>query len=244
MRGIVLAAGTGSRLRPFTDHVPKALVPVRGELTPLHLTLGNFQAVGITSAVIVVGYLAHTFEALRPQLEDEYQVALRLLPNDKALVWNNAYSLLCALNDLDGEDALLVNGDTVHPASFQRSLLETASPGALTLVVDDRDGMAEEEMKVQVANGRVTTINKGLDPVTAFGEYVGVSRLPGRTHDALVEALVRTIETDVNHYYEDGFQEYIDQGHEVRLVTTGGGAWTEIDDVIDLERAKEIVCQY
>jgi choline kinase len=249
MRGIVLAAGTGNRLRPITDHLPKALVPVGAGLTPLHLTLANFQAVGITSAVVVVGHLAHAVEAVREQLEDRYQISLRLVPNEKALVWNNAYSLLCALNEFDREDALLVNGDTVHPASFQRSLLDSATRGGaaaatLTLVVDDRDQMAEEEMKVHVTDGRVTTINKGLDPATAFGEYVGVSWLPGVSHDALIGALVSTVEADVQHYYEDGFQEYIDRGNDVRLVTTNGSAWTEIDDVVDLERAKEIVCQY
>jgi choline kinase len=249
VRGIVLAAETGSRLRPTTDHLPKALVPVGDGLTPLHLTLGNFQTVGITSAVVVVGYLAEAVEAVRAHLEDTYELSLQLVTNDKAMIWNNAYSLLCALNVLGGEDAVLVNGDTVHPASFQRSLLhtaalDTATAGALTLVVDDREGLAEEEMKVHVVDGKVTTINRGIDPRTAFGEYVGVSWLPGSSHANLIDALVSTVAKDVSLYYEDGFQEYIDRGHDVRLVSTAGAPWTEIDDVIDLERAKGIVCRY
>jgi choline kinase len=232
----------GNRLRPHTDHVPKALVPLGDGTTPLHRTLGNFRDVGITSTVVVVGYLAEVVAAARPELERIYGVRLDLVVNDKALVWNNAYSLLCALPAVEGSDALLVNGDTVHPASFEQALLD--GPRAdLTLVVDDRPGMAEEEMKVLVSEGRVTTINKGIHPPAAFGEYVGVSLLPASGHEALISALESTVEKDTNLYYEDGFQEYADRGAPVRLVTTGGAAWTEIDDVADLERAKSIACR-
>jgi choline kinase len=242
VRGIVLAAGVGNRLRPYTDHVPKALVPLGGDLTPFQLTLANFAEVGITSTVVVVGYKAEVFTERRGEFERTYGVEIELVHNDKALVWNNAYSLLCALPALAGHDALLANGDTVHPASFQSALLGTDCQ-ELTICVDSRPGMAKEEMKVVVADGSVRRINKALDPSTSFGEYVGVALLPSRTHDELSLCLEAVVARDTNLYYEDGFQEYIDRGNLVRTKPTLGAPWTEIDDEADLRRARSIVCR-
>ena len=58
MIGMVLAAGTGRRLRPDTDGLPKALLPVAGETTILDIALRNLAAAGLTEVVIVVGYAA------------------------------------------------------------------------------------------------------------------------------------------------------------------------------------------
>ena len=56
MIGMVLAAGAGRRLRPYTDTLPKALVPVDGETTILDIALRNLAEVGLTDVVVVVGY--------------------------------------------------------------------------------------------------------------------------------------------------------------------------------------------
>ena len=55
MKGVILAAGDGTRLAPLTNKCPKPLVPVLGR--PLiEYTLNSFVQVGIRDLVIVVGH--------------------------------------------------------------------------------------------------------------------------------------------------------------------------------------------
>jgi len=56
MKAIVLAAGEGVRLRPFTETRPKVMLPVAGKPILHHLLLEAKKA-GITEAVIVVRYM-------------------------------------------------------------------------------------------------------------------------------------------------------------------------------------------
>ena len=114
MIGMVLAAGAGRRLRPYTDTLPKALVPVDGETTIFDIALGNLAEVGLTDITVVVGYRAEAVEERKSALEEKYGVRLTLVHNDKAEEWNNCYSLWLA-RDHFAQGALLVNGDTVHP---------------------------------------------------------------------------------------------------------------------------------
>ncbi|MGW9434446.1 sugar phosphate nucleotidyltransferase, partial [Streptomyces decoyicus] len=92
MIGLVLAAGAGRRLRPYTDTLPKALVPVDGDTTILDLTLGNFAEIGLTEVAIIVGYRKEAVYERKEALEQKYGLKLTLIDNDKAEEWNNAYS--------------------------------------------------------------------------------------------------------------------------------------------------------
>jgi len=241
--GLVLAAGAGRRLRPYTDTLPKALVPVDGEVTILDIALRNLAAVGLTDVAIVVGYAADQVAARQGALESAYGVRLRLVHNDKAEEWNNAYSLWLA-RDQFAEGALLVNGDTVHPVSVEKTLLAARGPGVL-LAVDDLKPLADEEMKVIVDDrGQVQRITKLMDPALAFGEYIGATMIEPAAAGALADALEATWRRDPNLYYEDGFQELADRGGEVRVATIGQVDWVEVDNHADLARAREIACHY
>jgi choline kinase len=241
--GLVLAAGAGRRLRPYTDTLPKALVPVDGETTILDIALRNLAAVGLTDVAIVVGYAADQVAARQKALESAYGVRLRLVHNDKAEEWNNAYSLWLAREQFAG-GALLVNGDTVHPVSVEKTLLAARGPGVL-LAVDDLKPLADEEMKVIVDDrGQVQRITKVMDPALAFGEYIGATMIEPAAAGALADALEATWRRDPNLYYEDGFQELADRGGEVRVATIGQVDWVEVDNHADLARAREIACHY
>ncbi|BCL14755.1 phosphocholine cytidylyltransferase family protein [Micromonospora sagamiensis] len=243
MIGMVLAAGAGRRLRPYTDTLPKALVPVDGETTILDIALRNLAEVGLTEIVIVVGYAADAVVSRKVALEEKYGVTITLVHNDKAEEWNNAYSLWLAREHF-ARGVLLVNGDTVHPVDVERTLLAQRGPGIL-LAVDTVKKLADEEMKTTFdATGQLTRITKLMDPAEAYGEYIGATLIEPQVADALADALETTWRRDPNLYYEDGYQEFAERGGEVRAAPIGDVAWVEVDNHDDLARAREIACHY
>jgi len=242
--GMVLAAGAGRRLRPHTDTLPKALVPVDGETTILDIALRNLAAVDLRDVAVVVGYASQAVEERRESLERRHGVRLTLVHNDRAEIWNNAYSMWLA-RDVMADGALMVNGDTVHPVTVEETLLEQRGPGLL-LAVDDEKQLAEEEMKVQLDDaGRLSRITKLMDPATARGEYIGATLIEPEVVPELAAALQATFERDPDLYYEDGYQELVDRGTPVDVAPIPPGTqWVEVDDLADLERARQIACRY
>ena len=264
MIGMVLAAGAGRRLRPDTDDLPKALLPVAGERTILDIALANLAAVGLSEAVIIVGYAAERVADRLPAMAAEHRIALDLVYNDRAEEWNNAYSLWLA-REYFGRGVLMVNGDTVHPVSVEKALLAATagttgisdthraaeidgacrrprSPlGRIVIAIDDIKALADEEMKVVLdEHGMLRRITKQMDPVHAHGEYIGATLIEPSAADGLADALETTWRRDPNLYYEDGFAEFAERGGDVLAAPIGAVDWVEVDNHADLRRAREI----
>jgi choline kinase len=243
MLGMVLAAGAGRRLRPYTDTLPKALVPVDDETTILDLTLSNFSKVGLKDVAVIVGYKSEAVEERKKDLESRHGVNLELIFNDKAEEWNNAYSLWCA-RDLFSQGFLLANGDTVHPVAVQETLLANRGP-AILLAVDTVKKLAEEEMKLTIDSaGNLAKITKLMDPQSAFGEYIGLTLVEPDAAESLTSALKTTWKNNPDLYYEDGYQEYVNKGGVISLQSIGEVAWVEVDNHDDLAKARSIACHY
>ncbi|MEU5595800.1 phosphocholine cytidylyltransferase family protein [Streptomyces sp. NPDC020298] len=250
MIGLVLAAGAGRRLRPYTDSLPKALVPVgpagiEGEPTVLDLTLGNFAEIGLTEVAVIVGYRKEAVYERKAALEAKYGLKLTLIDNDKAEEWNNAYSLWCGRDALK-DGVILANGDTVHPVSVEKTLLAARDEfKQIILAVDTVKPLADEEMKVVVdPDMGVQRITKLMDPAEATGEYIGVTLIEGSAAEELGEALKTVWERDPQQFYEHGYQELINVGFTIDAAPIGDVPWVEIDNHDDLARGREIACQY
>ncbi|MFF2995265.1 sugar phosphate nucleotidyltransferase [Streptomyces sp. NPDC057950] len=250
MIGLVLAAGAGRRLRPYTDSLPKALVPVgpagiEDSITVLDLTLGNFAEIGLTEVGIIVGYRKEAVYDRKAALEEKYGLRITLIDNDKAEEWNNAYSLWCGRDALT-DGVILANGDTVHPVSVERTLLAARGDGKrIILALDTVKKLADEEMKVVVDPDKgVRKITKLMEPSEASGEYIGVTLIEGEAAADLADALKTVWETDPQQFYEHGYQELVNRGFRIDVAPIGDVKWVEIDNHDDLAKGREIACQY
>jgi MurNAc alpha-1-phosphate uridylyltransferase len=116
MKAMLLAAGRGERLRPLTDSVPKALVPVLGKpLIAWHLE--RLAAAGFREAVINV---AHLGEKIVAALGDGGRFGLSLRYSREPEPLETAGGIATALPLLDEAPFLLVNADIFCEFDFRR----------------------------------------------------------------------------------------------------------------------------
>ncbi|HTS88498.1 MAG TPA: phosphocholine cytidylyltransferase family protein [Gemmatimonadales bacterium] len=235
LTAVILAAGSGSRLRPLTERTPKCLLDVGGR-TILERQLERIAAAGIPQAVVVTGHLAD--EVARHLTAAPPPLPVRLAPNAEYATTGNCMSVLAARPQADAPGIVLCDGDVVLTGDALERLARDPAPSALLLDADVP--LAEEEMKVLLdGQGNVRRLSKALAPADCAGESIGVQKISGPALPILWATLEAMREAgDTSGYYEDAFQRMIQTGVTFRTVAIGHHEWTEIDDVADLEDAR------
>ena len=70
MQAVILAGGKGTRLKPYTAHFPKPLVPL-GDRPIIEIVIDQLFDHGFTEIIISVGHLAHLLRAYFSEKEYE-----------------------------------------------------------------------------------------------------------------------------------------------------------------------------
>ncbi len=256
-KAIIVAAGRGRRLMPYTDAMPKCLVPV-DERTILGIQLEAMAAHGVNDVVVIRGYLGDVLE----QRQAELPLPVRFVDNREWEHNNILESLFCAEAELDGP-VLLSYSDIIYTPAVVEAVM--ASSADIALIVDREfrriyEGRTEHPLEeAEVAKiddrGHVTSVGKRAHPPgEARGEFIGLAKLSTRgarrfrdTWAALKEDYLGREDmpfvrapTFRQAYLTDLLQHLIDAGEEVAGVEIAG-SWREIDTVQDLGRARALL---
>lgn len=257
MKAIVIAAGRGRRLMPYTDQMPKCLVPV-DHRTILGVQLEAFRAHGVDEVVIVRGYLGDVLAARAGELGGP----VRFVDNRDWEQNNILESLFCAESEIDGP-LLMTYSDIIFTPGVVRRLV--AAPGDVCLVIDRAfrdvyEGRTDHPLpEAEVADlderDLVRRVGKrALPPEEAYGEFIGLAKLSA-DGAAWMRAAWRELREEYRGregepfqrapsfraaYLTDMLQHLIAAGRPIHPVAIDG-QWREIDTVQDLERARAML---
>jgi NDP-sugar pyrophosphorylase family protein len=211
--GVILAAGKGTRLSPFSERLPKPLLPLLGR--PLiEYQLAALREVGIRRAIVVVGHLGA--EIVR-HLGDGRGHGLELTYVEQGPTLGIAHAL-ARVEALVDRPMLVLLGDIY----FVHERLERM----LTLLDDGADAVLAVREEPDAAairrNFVVLEDDEGLVRRVIEKPHHPRSRLKGcgvylfRPH--FFDALRRTPRTAMRDEYEltDGIQIFADDGYAVR----------------------------
>ena len=114
MKAVILAGGLGTRLKPFTEVIPKPLLPI-GEKTLLEVQIEQLKRNGFDEIYLALNYKADYIESY---LKDgsKYNVHLYYSIENKPLGTCGPITLL---KDKLKEPFLLMNGDILTKANFK-----------------------------------------------------------------------------------------------------------------------------
>jgi choline kinase len=234
MRGVILAAGKGSRLNGTAGDKPKCLVEAGG-VTLIERQIRALRAAGVDEIAAVVGCQA---DRVRAACGD----GISYVENPRFSETNSLYSLWTA-RALLLEGFVVLNCDVLfHPALLD-ALLASHRDAALLMAFREpgQAPLGDEEMKVKVHNGRVIDMSKTMDPADADGENLGIVKFGRASAPHLVSILDRLVAAGgTRDWAPRAFREFA-QDRPLYAIGTGGYPWIEIDFPEDYRRALEDV---
>lgn len=234
MRALVLAGGSGTRLRPITHTSAKQLVPV-GNKPIIEFGLEAIRDAGITDVGIIVGHTAAEIEA---HIGDGSAFGIKATYIHQPEPLGLAHAVLTAADFLGDDDFVMYLGDNLIAGGIVDFVeqFRAQRPAAQILLAKVRDperfGVAELDEKGHVAR----LVEKPREPKSDLA-LVGVYLFSSRIMEAC-----RSIKPSGRGELEitDAIQWLIDHGEEVHERTITGW-WKDTGKLMDLLEANRIV---
>jgi dTDP-glucose pyrophosphorylase len=222
-KGIILAAGRGTRMRNLTEAVPKPMVRVRGKPLLAHIIEG-FLTAGINQVLIVVGYRR---EAIQNHFRDGSSLGLRISYVEQVVQDGTGKVLELASEFCAADPFLLSYGDILVDSSCYRELVCLAG--------------AEMALTVRYANdvskGGAVYLNEAFEVVDLREKHTAAE---AGTHwynagiyvfRTSIFPYIRNLQRSARGEYEltDAVRALVQAGHKIRALEIKG-AWADVRD--------------
>lgn len=242
MKVIILAAGQGTRLRPYTNDKPKCMVELKGKAL-LHHQLDVLSACDINNQDIALaaGYLQEALVA----------PSIKQFRNNNYATTNMVGTLFAAEDFMQpGEDLIISYGDIVYRDEVFKKLLLTEGELVIAADLDWYDlwklrmenPLDDAETFKMIDDNKVVELGKKPNHrEDAQAQYIGLIKISANkvaefiNYYHAMDKLATYDGKDFNNMYMTSLiQNLIDSGWDARAALINRG-WLEVDSVEDLE---------
>ena len=244
VKSIIIAAGLGSRLKGYTEVLPKCML-MFGDKTLLERQLEVYEGCGIKDISVVRGFKKEkiNYEGLNYYDNTDYHN-------------NNILNSLFYAEEVINGNVIISYSDILFDTNVVSRLLESNADISIVVdidwrgyYVDRKDHPIEEAEKVIFdANNEVLKIGKVItSKQDVYGEFIGMLKLSprgaeifklhfNRAKKIFWDKPFQRSQTFQKAYITDLIQDMVDMGVSIHCVIIERG-WKEIDTVEDYEKA-------
>ncbi len=208
IKGLILAAGKGKRLRPLTERRPKPLVPICGRPI-LQYNIENLRDAGVRDIIVVVNHDG-------PQIKEHFRdgaalgVGLTYVSQDELL--GTAHAVYQAKDTISGDSFALVFGDNMTGYRLCAMVQDYERLGGSAMLAVSEGGDPRKHAVISIDGDRVRLIEERpavpKSPYTSAGMFV--------FGPAIFDAIERIEPVATGEYYlPHAVQLLIDKGHPV-----------------------------
>ena len=231
-QAVILAAGMGVRLKELNRGVPKGFISLADDVPIIERSIEALLACDVSDIIIVTGFMNEYYENLRSKYPQ-----IKTVRNEKFSETGTMYSLWCA-RKLINTDFILLESDLIFETRAIRELLESPVKNLLLITGKTEAG---DEVYVEADGDSVKQISKDKKVLGSIvGEFIGVSRLSYDFYLMLIRAAEESFESDLKVSYDMDCFVTVAEKTPLGFLKIENLLWAEIDDALQLKRAKKI----
>ena len=224
MKAVILAAGEGRRLRPFTETIPKVMLPVANKPI-IEYVIDAVKKSGINEIIIVVGYKK---EVIMEYFKDYKKIKITYVTQDKQL--GTAHALLQAKNHIK-DSFIVLAGDNIID---QNSILKLIKDKSKYSILIKEHPTPSKYGVVFVEKGKLKKIVE--KPKEEIGKFIstGIYKLPNTIFNKIKELASQDI-----YALSSVIQSILEKGEEINTILAN--KWMDIVYPWDIISINEIM---
>jgi NDP-sugar pyrophosphorylase family protein len=223
MKAVILAGGLGNRLKPFTEVIPKPLLPI-GEKAILQIQIEHLKEFGFDDIVLATNYKS---DYIAQFFGDGSKLGVRLRISKEELSLGTAGPLSLLKEELT-EPFLVMNGDILSAVDMGKLYRFAQAQDSMLTIAIKREVFPFRFGNISFEGDRVTRIEEKPDFITWIlaGIYVMKPSILGRIPDGMAFGMDQLI------------QGMLAEGVPVSKYELSE-YWLDIGKVDDFEKAQE-----